>query len=239
MPALRYFKSFGNTAPVVPFAFPVSLVDMNGYAAGAGWLQIHDSATVVGGAEVPIASFYVAGAGPLPSIFQTLGPLTLLKGLCIAFSSTEATYTALATSYDIFGDVDEYEGIDPYLITGASTVGDRTTGVNSLQVWSEATGLSDNPYLISVYATNSALVAQYLMLFSTDAAADGSIPLVTLTIPASSSRTLNFGPNGLRPKRESSAYVITKGCSLFGSSTAGTLTAVADNSFKIEAVYKS
>ena len=96
MPQLRVFNSYGRTTPFQMLnragqLFRCTLADLNGnIAAGGKWLQLHDVAAALAGGEVPLMSFNAgAGAGPLPSLFQTLGPITFNNGMTIAVSSTE------------------------------------------------------------------------------------------------------------------------------------------------------
>lgn len=60
MGQLRSFSRMGGTTPYIPFAFPVSVANFDGYAAGAGWLQIFDSAL---GAAKAVTAVAIAGGG--------------------------------------------------------------------------------------------------------------------------------------------------------------------------------
>src|SRR5437867_2790055 len=106
---LRSFKSYGNVAPVVLFAQGCNLVNLDGNVAAAGYFQLFDLATAPSTGAVPLKSFTIGAAGPLPSLFQALGPIPLTNGLVCAMSSAKQTYVAVATAFDVFGEIEEYE----------------------------------------------------------------------------------------------------------------------------------
>lgn len=131
---LRSFSAYDKTAGQSLFTVACRLVNIDGnYQAGAGgeFFQIFDKASAPVANDVPLRSFYLpAGPVNLPSIFQTLGPLTLTLGLAVGISSVNEKYTASASAYDVFGDVEEYELPG----TGLTASGDLTTQVASLSV---------------------------------------------------------------------------------------------------------
>lgn len=133
---LRSFSAYDKTAGQSLFTVACRLVNIDGnYPAGPGgeFFQIFDKASVPVANDVPLRSFYLpAGPVNLPSVFQTLGPLTLALGLAVGISSVNEKYTASASAYDVFGDVEEFELPG----TGLTTAGDLTTQVGSLDVLS-------------------------------------------------------------------------------------------------------
>jgi hypothetical protein len=219
MPALRSFKSYARTTPFQLLTdanalFPCFLADLDGnIAAGNKWLQLHDVAVALAGGEVPLKSFNAgAAAGPLPSLFQQIGPVTFRNGLTIAISSTEATYTADATSYDVFGEIEEYEpqNVDNL---GTSTVGDLSTGVNALTVWADGAG----PKFLYKLVVSELVSAKHFVCINSRAtfAEDADF---TLRYPLTSGQgltQLNFGVGGLSPLRnrgESGTFNLHNGC---------------------------
>jgi len=243
---LRSYKAYGNVAPVSPSylidakgtttetcARPCTLATIDGVIAAAGkYLQLFDSAVAPTGGDVPLRSWSVLLAGPLPSFFGQLGPISLAKGLFFAVSSTAGTYTADATSFDVEGEIGEFE----FQHSGDSVIGDLTTGRDVLQVWSEATGPKR---LTRVDITNGTGAAAYLMVFATDAAANGLKPIVSIPLLSTdTARQLNFGQLGLYPSREDSNGTVHIGCRLAVSTTPTTLTASVGATNKIRAFYR-
>lgn len=221
---LRSFKAYANTAPYVPFARPVNLTNLDGYAAGAGWLQIHDKASAPSNGDVPLKSFNVAAAGPLMSLFQTLGAVVLQNGLAIAFSSTEATYTASATSFDAFGEVEDYQ------VSPAGTVVDDAN-VAETTVWTN----SNTKRLARFTVTNNQATARHVMLFA-HSPSDGDAPLEEWELPSNGEITEDFGVAGREViRRNGLGTAADTSCYLKISTTAGVLTGVgADCTFSCE-----
>jgi hypothetical protein len=249
MSALRSFKAFTNVAPVSPSVLidalgtttetlirPCTLVALDGYAAAAGWFQIFDLAVApTTGVTVPLKSFNVSAAGPLPSLFQTLGPVVLNKGLYVAMSSTEAVYTAVATNFDVYGEVVEHE----LQLSGTSVAGDLTTQIDYRLVWTDGNGPKK---LIRVDILPDGLTGtRYLMLLPVSAQTAGQIPLAQWALTDSTSvQSLHFGVDGLGVYR-TSAGVLQKACQLILSDTAGVLAYASDgsgDSIKMRVFYK-
>lgn len=244
---MRSFSSYANVAPTVPFSKSCNLCDLDGNSAGAGWLQLHDLAaasSLASGTTVPLASRRVAAAGPIPSMFETIGPITFKNGLCIALSSTQTVYTAVATAFDVFGDIETYE-LDETDVPGLSTttVGDTSSNVTGLTVWADDATNQGLHSLREILVTNGSAAIRYLQLF-TVSPSDGDIPLRTFTFALSQTRTLRFGGGdgvagngGFVPFRLSSAGAYQNGCYLAMSTTAATLTLVVATVHKMQAKY--
>lgn len=221
--SLRSFAGYGNTAPYFPFVqgvsgvgagkMALSLVNLDGTTAAAGFLQLFDrtSGNPTNG-TVPLKSFDVTAAGPLPSLFSELAPITFVNGICIAMSSTQTTYTAVATAFDAFGEVEEWEGASPILIPNVNTAGDLVTGVNLLQVWADGAG-PKKLYQIDYINNNASPV--YVAIFAAQLGASPAetpiYPLgfkVTGTTPVS----FRFGRDGISPFLPDGNGVLRNGC---------------------------
>lgn len=231
----RSYKVFGATTPQVLFAFPCNLIDLDGNAAAAGYLQLHDLAVAPANAAVPLKSWTVAAAGPLPSIFETLAPVPLSKGLCLTMSSSEGTYTAVATSFDVFGEVGEYE----FPVFSTTDVGDLTTGQQTQQVWAEAA--SDSKRLLKATFVNQSASARWAALFATDGMSLTTEKIIQLiTIPASATVPVNFGTPGIQPfSLTNSDDAQHRGCSWKIIDTINPLHANAASDVAILSTYKS
>lgn len=225
---LLSFGGYSKVAPYIPFARPVNLTNLDGYAAGAGWLQIFDRATAPTGGTVPLKSFNVAAAGPLMSLFQTLGAIALQTGLVIAFSSTEATYTADATSFDAFGEVEDYR-ISPDAETTETAAGDDT-----LEIWADNITEINNR-LLRFTVTSGMATDCYVQLFA-HSPSNGAIPLAEWLLPAGESITEDFGVDG-REVRSLISGARHYGAVLYCSSTPGVLTQTSDLSNDFSAEY--
>lgn len=229
MGQLRSFAGYAKVAPYSPFAIPCFLVNLDGYAAAAGWLQIHDKTSAPSAGAVPLKSVNVAAAGPLSSLLSGLGTIPLKLGLQIAMSSTETTYTAVATAFDAWGEVEEFELLNKNALV---LVGDRTTAVKELQVILDG----DDYVLQRLYVKNVSAGTRYFQLFANDAPADGTYPLMTFSLGATNTKTLFFG-NSTRFSQVSPTNPNTqiRGLYICCSSTAETKTLVAANDANIEA----
>ncbi len=247
MSTLRSFKAYTNVAPVSPLmlidatgtvtqalTLPCNLVNLDGYAAATGFFQIFDLAVApTSTVTVPLKSINVAAAGALPSLLSGLGSITLNKGLFCAMSSTEAVYTAVATNFDVWGEVEEFE----QQINGATVAGDLTTGRDSLQVWADAAGPKT---LLRVDLKSTIGAAGWLMIFGKDNPIAGDVPDVSVPITdVATLQTLDFGGgnNGFSPFQQTAAYVAKDGCTLALSTTNGTLTATVAATSNIQALY--
>jgi hypothetical protein len=217
MSQLRSFKYYNNTAAVNITApdgrgpIPCALVDLDGTYSGAGgeWLQMFDLAATPGAGAVPLKSLQLMAAGPvpLPSLFQELGPITFTLGCWIGISSTQRTYTASASAFDVFGEISEWEmpRVSP-MGTAISTAGDLSTAINTLQLWAEATPSTDQRvYRVIAKNVLNDGKTRYLRIEPTDAAIVG----LGLTMPK------GIAPNG--------------GVSVFDMGFAGTLIHVGFN----------
>jgi hypothetical protein len=237
MSNLRSFSSFANVAPVVVYAFPVGLSDLGGYSAGAGYLQIFDLEAAPQAGAVPSISLPVLAAGPLPSLYETLGVISMKVGLTVAFSSTKNTYTAVATAFDLYGNVDEFEAND---VTNGTTLGSSGAGAANYDVWASDGVTQPGPYKLVklTVAPNATAASQYLQIFPA-ALATNAIPFFGRKLPANGvTLTLNFGAGGITPFNQAAGKVITNGCYIGISSDATKYVGVQNATFTLSAWYK-
>lgn len=154
-------------------------------------------------------------------------------GLVFAISSSKATLTSVADTSNIYVEAETWEMTEQ---SGTSTVGDYTTGVASRQVWADAAGPKT---LFRVEVKETAGAATYILLFSKDSPSNGDIPLKILgQVAANGTLVADFGLGGYSPWDQTAAYVARDGCTIAGSTTAPTLTAVAATPLRIKATYK-
>lgn len=242
MEALRSFSAYAKTTATNLIAKQCRLVNMDGnLTSGAAglFLQIHDKIAPVNG-DVPLRSYYLASGGIMnfPSIFQELGPVNFVNGLSVGISTTETTYTAAVATYDVFGEIEEYETPIPALTTSASGA-----GVNSLSVVSD---LSSNAAsaIYSITTTGAVTTPRWLQIHPKVPTA-GDVPLLSIpmfTFDGVASYVVaqvnrSFGTKGFRHYAVDLAGVRHYGFQLYASSTGGTFTAVVDNELTITAKY--
>jgi hypothetical protein len=190
---LRSFSAYGQTAPYVVSAQACNLANLDGNAAAAGYLQIFNlaaAASLSTGVTVPLKSFTVSAAGPLASIFSTLGPILLSNGCIVAMSSTETVYTAVATAFDVFGEIDEFE-VD--VTTGCSVAGDLSTPQTTLSVWSSTTAKRIYKATVTELLGSKRFFCLITQKGSTISTA------VLEPVAANATVTLNFGSGGFMP----------------------------------------
>lgn len=214
MSQLRSFKGLGQTAPFLISAIPCNLVDLDGTTAGSGvWLQLFDVAAtsaVVGGA-IPFKTFDVAAAGPLPSVFQTLGPITFHFGCVVALSSTQDTYTAAANATDYIGEIEEWEfpvtGYTPGpLGTYRAPASTTSNGVNTMTVWADGAGPQKLVRLVITELLGN-LQTVWIKTSSTE-----NVGFYVGPLPASATTTFDFGAGGILPMAMDRSFVTTTGC---------------------------
>jgi hypothetical protein len=119
--------------------------------------------------------------------------VSIHTGLIIAISSTEATYTADATSYDVFGEVEEWEpqNVD---VLGTQVTGDLTTTLNTRTLWADGAG----PHTIYKVVVNEKLGTKCFVIIQ-PWASNSIAPQFVIPLAASATLTLNFGVSGIVP----------------------------------------
>lgn len=214
------------------------------YGATQSYLQIHDAvslAALSSGSSVPIRSMMVQAANGF--LWQYLNDPLLMKnyfsnGILFVLSSTNAVYTAVVgMTMDIIVSLEEWQLNEPR--TGTTVAGDYTTGVDALQVWAESSG--PHKLLTLEIRNRDAADTIYVMLFAQDSPALGAVPLMSYKLLPLTAQIVNFGTGG---RAVMSALGSTQaqaagriGCTVAGSSTAESLTAVSGTDLNIRAVY--
>jgi hypothetical protein len=190
---------------------PVTLLDFSGYCNGSAatnyYLMFFAQSTVPANGTQPLYKQQILGAdgfkfGYMPKGFHSAELMALsqavqqpnMGGLIAVLSTTPETLTiatgTVTMDLDVF--IEEYESLQP----NTTIVGDLTTAVASLQVWSEASGqgvnnLAGQKQLLRVWYINKSASTQYLQLFAQDNPATNSATLgVNVTIPSSGNGTV-------------------------------------------------
>lgn len=206
------------------------------------WLMFFSGTAVPADTAVPLFELQLVGKNGFSWDFSAQGGLDFTKmlslftgalGLIAVISSTSATLTASVATMDIAVTVNE-----PFLlIAGQSVIGDLTTAVQALTVWSSATGPKK---LIHIDAKNNVGggTIQYLQLFAQSPTA-ADIPIMGWSLADAATLTLDFG-QGFSPFLQiaGSPPTTKQGCFLAVSSTAATYTAAAGTPWTIRTFYK-
>lgn len=188
--------------------------------------------------DVPtVKSFYCPQGAPIDWQWPTGLELSELS---IGISSTEVTYTGLggATGVDITIVV---ETDFPYT-ANTTVVGDLTTAVANLQVWSEAVGASSKKRLLRLDVVNTGADAAKAIIQASDSASTTDDTTPPLHCPGNNAQSsFFFYKGGLRPYRND-AGTERFGCTIrMGTIVAGYLprpyTNIATTDFAIQAIY--
>lgn len=220
----------------------VSVLRVRGNFNGSGnaWLQFFNTVSTPADTSVPVlAPIPLNATSPFFAEFE-IGAAWFSLGCYVCVSTTQGTKTLSTDTMDITIEMDAAE-----INYGTTLVGDLTTAVSGLQVWSEATGVSARKHLLSmeVDATNLTGTAnQFIMLFATDTVNTGDSPLQNMIFPIAPG-TVNTLENGYHfgeMCRDMQSYDGTNwhyGCTIKISSTASTYTA-SNGTCAIRAEYK-
>jgi hypothetical protein len=198
MSQLRSYSAYGVTSKVVA-THGCSLVSLDGvyHGAGAEYLVIFDAAALPANGTAPLKEFFLPTAGPtpLPSLFQTLGPIKLNTGCVIAISTSKETLTASASEMDVHGEIEEFE----FPIVGATF---NSVSQDSVQVWADGDGPKR---ILRFTGTNTDAAASYIQLFAHSPNAD-DVPLHVWPIGAfdgaNPTLKLSFGDGYIPYSRE-------------------------------------
>lgn len=235
----------------------VRINKLEGYCFGSSgsdtsqyFLLIFAQGTVPAANAVPLRPLQVNANDGFTFDYAADNPLDVSQlaeppntGNCIVVLSTTEGKLTIPTGnikFDLSCDIEEYE-TQPINTT---TEGDQVTAVSSLQVWSQ--NASPLPTaLLKLIATNNSGSTQYLMLFAKDAPGNGETPVFFWTVANGAPLTLNFGDGNAGDVFQSlDPYTLTnnpqplRGCSLFVSTTAYTLTAPVSAGWTIQATYR-
>jgi hypothetical protein len=177
---------------------PVSILryrgNFNGNVANR-WLMLFNSVVAPANNTVPLVpAIPLNMEAPFFSEFE-IGALEFSLGCYVAVSSTQETLTLSADTMDFSAELS-----DPEMPNGTTLVGDLTTGVVGLQVWSEANGnpagVGARKLLLAVEVDGTNITGpSYIQIHAKDAPQIGDVPLFCYPIAAGQKRT---GSNGLR-----------------------------------------
>jgi len=241
MKALPYFAVAAQLVAKQPVGILKLESTLNSSASDALYVQIHDTIAVPAEGAVPIKSW---PAGECQYKEFEHHELRLALGCYICLSSTLATKTLATGGSNIF-DTLQIELNDPEVPSNTTVVGDLTTAVAGLQVWSEAAGASARKFLtgLEVDGTNLTTATQFIQIFATDTVTTGDTAMMSFPITIGQVRTLNnglqFGDFGQEIFSIDSTTPFTKrlGCTVKISSTSKTFTACTGTA-AIRAQYK-
>lgn len=200
------------------------------------WLQVFDAVAAPADGTAPlIAAIPLYQSSPFFAEFE-IGALQLKFGCYICVSTTQATKTLSSDTMDVTAELDV-----PEMPASSTFVGDLTTGVTGLQVWTEAAGTTTRKFLLSleVDGTNLTTATQFIQLFATDTVNTGDTPILSIPIAVGGVKTgsdaLRFSTRG----REVYSYdtAARRGCTIKISSTNTTYTAPTGTAC-IKAEYK-
>jgi hypothetical protein len=204
---------------------PVSALRVRGNFNGSTadrWLQFFNSEVAAAEGAVPLfAAIPLYQTSPFFAEFE-LGACPFTLGCYACVSSTQGTKTISADTMDITVELDA-----PLKQAGVTFVGDLTTGVTGLQVWSEASGVTRQKVLsIEVDGSNLTTAAQHVMIFATDTVNTGDVGIFSLPIAIggvlTGANALRFG-EGLMPFSHDTVDRV--GCTVKISSTSPKYTA--------------
>ncbi len=180
----------------------------NNNTAADVYMQFHEKPTVAANDVPAVASLFCPASAPFD--FKFADPISLSE-LTIALSSTNDDYGALS---DAGVDATVIVETDFPVSSGTTIAGDLTTGVDHLQVWSQATGPKR---LLRVDIKNNAATTQYGFVYGNDAVgeneAQSNYSSGPLEVAASATKSFFFGREGLSPAPLVSG-VLHQGCTI-------------------------
>lgn len=236
MSVLRPFTPlFGQTSSKNIAAFACKLVDFTANYGGTGgdWFQIFDKATAAVTDDVPIQSYKLdsTSANTIAfSMFQELAPLPMANGLSFGLSTLAQKYAASASTYDVMGDIEEYE----QKVLGLTTV--TNAAATGITAWAESAG----PKMLYYLSVAGVFVpTSYIQMFPTDTVTASQVPIQQWRLKDIGGTTrptpfvLQFGDGGTPCLRGTS-----KGCTFAVSTTSGLFTADVSTNYDWVAKYK-
>jgi hypothetical protein len=238
MKVLTYF----DVATQQVTTHPTNVLKVEGFFRGSTsdqWLQLFDSATAPVADTVPLKSWPITQTTEFYKEFKN-GELHLSKGLYLGVSTVEGSFTVSGDHVDLSVELDKAE--EP---SGTTLVGDLTSNVLHLDVWTEAAGASAPKRLVSFEVDHlNASLDNYVMLFGRVFAniTAGNKPLTEWKVIHGVAYTIDsgapfyFGKDG-RDVVQQIAGVNYSGCCILMSSTPTVYTAASDV-IHIKAEYK-
>ena len=183
-----------NVASVQISALPIKVTQIEGYFRGgtAAWLQVFDSCITPAANAIPIYQLPLNSTSQFAETLQ-ISHIAFYEGVFVGVSSTEGTYTASASTMDITVFTD----IQPL---STNVVGDKSTTVTTLSVWTEATGAASTKKLYQLIVKELSGVASFILIYADDTPSNVNPGLVIAQYPIAANATVKllFG-NGLRP----------------------------------------
>lgn len=209
--------------------FAMSVSRIRGYSAANGWLHVFDLKAVPtsGAVVVPKRSYPIYITAPF-DVMLADEPLDFANGCVMAMSSVEGTYTALASTMDLF-----VTGVSHIDDTGWTVAGDYTTADEVLQVWADASG-PKKLMRLEVSDENAGSGGTYVQIHAGNTPATDKI-INSFPLTDGATVDLFFG-NGFVPNRDIAA-VVYDGCTIAISTTQSTYTALGSNVDYIRATY--
>ena len=233
--ALNTYLLTITTNPVLNLAPTLMRLAVSSRYAVAGYIQLHSASSLPADGAVPIGEpIAIAANGAFVRNWQPQGLPINSPGLVIVFSSTAATLTkVVAATVDIEADVEEYETRKP----SATVVGDLTTAVRSLEVWTEASGASAPNRLLKIEAKNLVAAVRYLGIFAVNSPVAASNLISWVKFGASENKEFVFGmDNGLSPFQQDAITGTTHlGCAILALDTISPFLAADSDDFNIRA----
>jgi hypothetical protein len=185
------------------------------------FFQVHDSIVVPAEGSFPVKSWPAAECA-----FKDfkIGELNLTLGCYVCLSTTAATKTLAVGGSDLMSILQvEVSTSERPSSSATSIIGDLVTPVSTLQIWSQAVGLSARQSLLSIELSRSGGNAEaWMMVFASDTVSAGDKPVESFHIPLNKDFSLNggfyFGESG-RLIESFDGTTRKYGCSIFMSST--------------------
>ncbi len=179
---------------------PVAIAQIEGYFKGAtadAWLQVHDSCTTPAAGAVPIWQMPISQTSQFFENLQ-VAAMPITEGIYIGISTTDGTFTASADTMDLTVWTSK-------TVPAATVVGDKTTALNTLQVWAEAANAAGTKLLYGLIITERLAASRRILVYADDATT-GRI-LADIPLAASQTVKLSFGSdaNGLSPRTAGAA----------------------------------
>lgn len=232
--ALNTYFLAVTTSPVAQLSPVLKRIHVQSSYASAVWLLAFSGTAVPADGSVPIMAPLRVAANAV-NIFEEFGEGIKINpaGLVLVASSTFATLTKDASAtISITAHIDEYESGVP---SGESVAGDLTTGVSSLQVWTDANGPKT---LKRALIKNNAASVLYAVLYAVNTPASTSRIVSWLKIAATTNVEWNFGPNGgVSPLQRDTNGTLHDGCVIAGQVDLVQGNVMAGTDFNIKATY--
>lgn len=230
------YEAIGQ-ASVVVHTCGCSITRIQGNSTANGWLQLHDAKRLPANASVPLRTWPIFTDAPFDENFQN-DDIQLLVGCVLAFSSTRATLTISASTFDIY-----VNGESAWDNTGATVVGDYTTADEVLQVWAQDTAavrLSPKYKLVRLEVRDVGAGGDvFVQVHASDTPATNKI-VASIPLASDSFIDAQFGDGLLPIKRvDFPTDLMYNGCTIAICLTQNTYAAIGVANWYIKATYKA